>query len=71
MSSYEKAQCSTQIGPLVGGLDNSRQDRTVGENLDAKIEMLEVELARLKASRASLTPLLSMKLRDIRSAMDY
>jgi hypothetical protein len=49
----------------------AREDRTVGENLEFKITRLEEELARLKASRASLEPLLAMKVRDIRNAMDY
>jgi uncharacterized small protein (DUF1192 family) len=48
-----------------------REDRTVGENLDAKIASLKAELKRLEDSRASLTPLLGMKIRDIRGAMDY
>lgn len=44
---------------------------TVGENLEARIDQLEKELARLKASRESLGPLLSMRIRDIRDAMSF
>jgi hypothetical protein len=64
-------------GLTVGGAEMacgqavSREDRTVGENLDFKIARLEEELARLKASRESLGPLLPLKVRDIRNAMDY
>ena len=65
---YEADVCAKQT---VGLVEISRQDRTVGENLDAKIASLEIELARLKASKESLVPLLAMRLRDIRSAMDY
>ncbi len=46
-------------------------DPTVGENLDQRIAHLEHELARAKASKESLGPLLNMKIRDLRRAMDY
>ena len=46
-------------------------DPTVGENLDRRIAHLEHELAQAKASRESLGPLLHMKIRDLRRAMDY
>jgi hypothetical protein len=44
---------------------------TVEENLDERIRYLESELKRLKDSRESLAPLLKMRIRDIRQAMDY
>ena len=44
---------------------------TVGENLESRIAQLEKELARLKASRESLGPLLQMRIRDIRDAMSF
>ena len=44
---------------------------TVEENLDERIRYLESELKRLKDSKESLGPLLKMKIRDIRQAMDY
>ena len=44
---------------------------TVEENLDERIRYLESELQRLKDSKESLAPLLKMKIRDIRQAMDY
>lgn len=53
---------------LVTGQD---YNPTVGENLDNRIAALETELARLKASRESLGPLLAMRIRDIRDAMSF
>jgi hypothetical protein len=44
---------------------------TVEENLDRRIRMLEAELERMKQSKADLGPLLKMRIRDIRQAMDY
>ncbi len=44
---------------------------TVEENIDERIRYLESELARLKESKESLAPLLKMRIRDIRQAMDY
>ena len=46
-------------------------DPTVGENLDRRIAHLEHELVQARASRESLGPLLHMKIRDLRRAMDY
>jgi hypothetical protein len=44
---------------------------TVEENIDERIRYLESELQRLKESKESLAPLLKMRIRDIRQAMDY
>ena len=44
---------------------------TVEENIDGKIEQYEREIARLKQSKEELAPLLKMRIRDIRQAMDY
>lgn len=44
---------------------------TVGENLESRIAMLKNELARLEASRETMAPLLNMRIRDIRDAMNY
>ena len=63
----------TNPSPL--GIRSSAQliDRnpTVEENLDERIRYLESELQRLKESKESLAPLLKMRIRDIRQAMDY
>lgn len=55
---------------VVGGLDDC-SNRTVGENIDWKIAQLQREIERLEASKASLSPLLGMKIRDVRDAMSY
>lgn len=44
---------------------------TVEENIDNRIHELKMELARLEQSKIDLQPLLKMRIRDIRSAMDY
>lgn len=44
---------------------------TVGENIDSKIAMLSKEIERLKASKVELAPLMNMRIRDIRDAMNY
>jgi hypothetical protein len=44
---------------------------TVEDNIDEKIRYYESEVARLKQSKVDLAPLLKMRIRDIRQAMDY
>ena len=44
---------------------------TVEENIDEKIRYYESEIVRLKQSKEDLAPLLKMRIRDIRQAMDY
>jgi hypothetical protein len=61
----EKQQLAMQSAQLID------RNPTVEENLDERIRYLETELQRLKDSRESLGPLLKMKIRDIRQAMDY
>ena len=60
-------------GALIGaqriaGIDHNP---TVGDNIDEKIRYYESEIARLKQSKEDLAPLLKMRIRDIRQAMDY
>ena len=52
-------------------ITDSRHDRTVAENIDAKIAMLKKEIERLEASKETLAPLMGMRIRDIREAMNY
>ena len=59
----EKAQCA--------GLIDDRGSKTVGENIDWKIAQLKNEIQRLEDSKASLSPLLGMRIRDVRDAMSY
>jgi len=44
---------------------------TVEENINSRIEHLQAEIDRLKMSKENLGPLLNMRIRDIRSAMDF
>ncbi len=44
---------------------------TVEENINSRIEYHEREIARLRQSKEDLKPLLGMRIRDIRSAMEY
>lgn len=69
MYEEQKVAAAYYQGPMVArGLD---ENPTVEENLDRRIRMLESELQRLKDSKESLGPLLHMRIRDIRQAMDY
>ena len=54
-------------------LEQQRIDHnpTVEDNIDEKIRYYESEIARLKQSKEDLAPLLKMRIRDIRQAMDY
>lgn len=52
----------------IGPIDHNP---TVGDNIDEKIRYYESEIARLKQSKEDLAPLLKMRIRDIRQAMDY
>lgn len=63
------AKQATLVGaPLVNRLD---ENPTVEENIDRKISYLQGEIDRLQKSKADLGPLLKMRIRDIRQAMDY
>jgi hypothetical protein len=44
---------------------------TVRENLEQRIAKLKAELVEAEASMTALAPLLDIKIRDIRRAMDY
>jgi len=50
---------------------SKRMQRTVGENIDAKIYALKQEIERLEASKESLAPLLNIRIGDIQSAMSF
>ncbi len=56
---------------ILAGAQRVDHNPTVEENIDERIRYLESELARLKESKESLAPLLKMRIRDIRQAMDY
>ena len=64
--SYEEsAKCQAALGQIV------MPNPTVGENIDSKIAMLRKEIERLEASKVELAPLMNMRIRDIRDAMNY
>mgnify|MGYP001572944588 FL=1 len=60
--------CDTK---MIGGLSVQQANLTVVENIDQKIAQLQAEIVRLKASKTTLAPLLGMRIRDIREAMNY
>lgn len=66
MEKYELEAAAT-----CGSLIDTGANRTVGENIDRKIASLKEEIARLEASKTTLSPLLHMTLRDLREAMTY
>lgn len=55
----------TALGSLID------QNPTVEENIDRKIAYHQTEIDRLTKSKEALGPLLSMRIGDIRQAMDY
>ena len=52
----------------IKGIDHNP---TVEDNIDEKIRYYESEIVRLKQSKEDLAPLLKMRIRDIRQAMEY
>ena len=56
---------NTSIGHMID------QNPTVEENIDRKIKYHQSEIDRLTKSKEALGPLLSMRIGDIRQAMDY
>ena len=44
---------------------------TVEENINERIRHYESEIARLKRSKEDLAPLLKMRVRDLRLAVEY
>ena len=57
-------------GHLVGA-QRIDHNPTVEENIDRKISYLQGEIDRLIKSKEDLGPLLKMRIRDIRQAMEY
>lgn len=53
------------------GLQFVDQNPTVEENIERKIAYHQSEIDRLTKSKEALKPLLSMRIGDIRQAMDY
>lgn len=68
---HENYPQTTAAGQALGAIAGTQSDRTVAENIDAKIAMLKKEIERLEESKKTLAPLMDMRIRDIREAMSY
>lgn len=64
------AMAQTEAKSIVGG-QRLDVNPTVEENIDNRIAYLKGEIDRLEKSKATLAPLLPMRIRDIREAMNY
>jgi hypothetical protein len=67
---HEKTTAMAQAGQMKQCIDTG-YDRTVEENINIKIAGLKAEIERLEASKKDLEPLMKMRIRDIRDAMNY
>ena len=65
----KEAMMQTSPNNTIGGVLDFNP--TVGENIDSKISILKKEIERLEASKVELAPLMKMRIRDIRDAMNY
>lgn len=65
------SQMQSQYAEEAAGLMCVDRNPTVGENIDSKIAMLRKEIERLEARKVELAPLMNMRIRDIRDAMNY
>jgi uncharacterized small protein (DUF1192 family) len=69
MIDYPRAY-EEKLGQCIG-TERVDTNPTIEENIDTKINMLKKEIERLEDSKKTLAPLLAMKIRDIRDAMNY
>ena len=65
----KEAMMQTSPNNAIGGVLDFNP--TVGENIDSKISILKKEIERREASKVELAPLMKMRIRDIRDAMNY
>lgn len=71
-----EAQIGTQAQQYViaCGQKDAYQSRTIGQNIDARIAGLKMEIARLEGVREQLesgASLLDVRIEDLRQAMNY
>jgi len=52
------------------GMNAIDTNPTVEENIDRRIAHLRAELERMEQSKVELAPLLKMRIRDVRNAME-
>lgn len=64
---YPEVAAKTSINTLGGMVDHNP---TVEENIDNRINSHRKEIERLEQAKLDLGPLLKMRIRDVRSAMD-
>ena len=67
----EEYAISKQAQISGAGIMRLDENPTVEENIDRKISYFQEEIKRLEKSKVDLGPLLKMRIRDIRQAMDY
>jgi hypothetical protein len=68
---YAEKQMAVLGGAGYNAVQRLDENPTVGENIDRKIAWLKGEIDRLEKSKETLGPLLGMRIRDIRQAMEY
>lgn len=59
------------VGQTLVGAQRIDENPSVEENIDRKIAYHQREIERLVKSKEELAPLLKMRIRDIRQAMEY
>ena len=67
---YEDAQAKMLIASGQMRLGAVDYNPTVEENIDSRIDGLRKEIERLEQSKVDLAPLLKMRIRDVRNAME-
>ena len=73
---YEINSAQTQgYGAVLGGdVKGAYLSRTIGENIDARIEALRMEIARLQGVKMQFengSSMLNIRIEDLRLAMSY
>ena len=67
MREYVPVEATLGSAKAISGVDHNP---TVEENIDARINHLRKEIERLERSKVDLAPLLKVRIRDVRSAME-
>lgn len=66
-----KAYPVPEISGNMLGAQRIDHNPTVEENINERIRYYESEIARLNKSKEDLAPLLKMRIRDLRMAVEY